>query len=109
MIKIDIISLSGLTAADGSIVASGATARFESVFYNGSNVVNIRLKVYRSRELFESGYTDVKIVELPYEFDLIIPDEDYYVLTPQMLYEKVRDKLNEIIGFDMFEIRITQE
>ena len=107
MIKIDIISLTGLTAVDGSVVASGATMRFESVFYNGSNLINIRLKVYRSRELFEAGYENVRVIELPHDFDLNIPDEEYYVLTPQILYEKVMEKLNELLGGIYFEIKIT--
>ena len=109
MIKIDIVSLSGLTAVDGSSVEAGAVIRFETTFFNGVSGANIRLEVYRSRELFEAGFQSVRVLELPFDFNLVIPDEEFYVMTPQMLYEKVKDELNNIVGGDYFEISITFE
>lgn len=106
MAKIDLITLSGLTATDGSIIASGATVKFNSEFSARSNNVLIRPKVYRSRELFEAGYANVLTDEIPDNFQLVLTEEDLYTLTPAVLYEKVRDYLNNLLGEDMFEINV---
>ena len=109
MIKIDIISLTGLTATDGSIVTSGATIRFDTSFFNGTNRINIRPLVYRNRQLFDGGYRNIKVFEIPSDFEIEIPDEEYYVITPQLLFEKVKDELNNMLGGECFDIQITQE
>ena len=106
MAKIDIITLTGFTAIDGSLVASGATIKFETVFHVGTTQIEIRLKIYRNRELFEAGYQNIRVVELPDDFMLAVPEEEYYVLTPMILYEKVRDYLNSLFGEEVFEINI---
>ena len=110
MAKIDIITLSGITASDGSVIASGATVKFDSEFYAASTDIRIMLKVYRNRELFELGYGGVQIPEetLPYDFILTIPKEEFYVITPTILYQKVCDYLNTLIP-DMFEVNIITE
>ena len=108
MAKIDIITLSGLTASDGSVIASGATVKFDSEFSAASTDIRITLKLYRNRELFEMGYTSIQISQeiLPYDFILTIPEEEFYVLTPTILYQEVCDYLNTLIP-DMFEVQIT--
>lgn len=106
MAKIDIISLTGLTSVDGSIIASGATIKFETIFESGSNVVKFLLKIYRNRELFESGYSDIKTKELPNNFNIEIPDDVYYQITPLQIYETVKDFLNQLMGGVFFEIKI---
>jgi hypothetical protein len=106
MAKIDLISLSALTANDGSIIASGATVKFNSEFSVRSTAVMIRPKIYRSRELFEAGYTNVMAIEIPDNFQIQLTEEDFYTLTPAKLYEKVRDYLNDLLSEDMFEINI---
>ena len=60
MAKIDLMLTSGLTATDGSMIASGATLKFNSEFYAGTTDINIKLKLYRNRELFESCYTNTE-------------------------------------------------
>jgi len=107
MAKIDIITLSGLTASDGSVIASGATVKFDSEFSAASTDIRITLKLYRNRELFEMGYTSIQISQeiLPYDFILTIPEEEFYVLTPTILYQEVCDYLNTLIP-DMFEVVI---
>ena len=107
MTKIDIITLSGITASDGSIVANGATVKFSSEFLPASTDIIIRPAVYRNRELFEAGYQPVSILEktLPYDFILTIAEEEFYVLTPAALYQHVCDYLNTLIP-NMFEINI---
>ena len=107
MAKIDIITLSGITASDGSIVASGATVKFDSEFYAASTDIRIMLRIYRNRELFDLGYSAVQVSEetLPYDFMLSIPEEEFYVITPTILYQEVRDYLNRLIP-DMFEVQI---
>jgi len=110
MAKIDIITLSGITASDGSILASGATVKFDSEFHAASIDIRIMLQIYRNRELFESGFSSTPIPEetLPYDFVLTIPEEEYYVLTPAALYQEVCDYLNTLIP-DMFEVKIITE
>lgn len=107
--KIDIISLTGLTANDGSIVASGATIKFETIFRTGTSNVQFILKIYRNRELFESGYANIEVVEIPNDFNIDLPDEIYYTITPLQIYETVRDFLNTHLGGDYFEIQIINE
>lgn len=106
MAKIDIISLSGLTAEDGSIVASGATIKFETIFFIGTSNIEIRPRVFRSRELFENGFKSVRVLELPTDFVLAVSDDEYYVITPQRVYELVNEYLNTLLGENMFEIKI---
>lgn len=106
MARIDIITLTGLTAVDGSIVASGATVKFEAIFFIGSNIVEIRPRVFRNREIFEQGFEYVKTKELMTDFRLNVPDEEYYTITPQILYTKVKDTLNAYLNANVFEINI---
>jgi len=110
MTKIDIITTSGLTAGDGSILESGATIKFGSEFMAASTDIKIKPMVYRNRELFDAGYQNVPIPEeiIPYDFVLSIPEEEFYVLTPAALYQEVCDYLNTLIP-DMFEVKIITE
>jgi len=107
MAKIDIITLSGLTASDGSILASGATVKFNAEFYATSTHIRIMLHVYRNRELFEQGFDNTPIPQktLPYDFILNLPEEEFYFITPLKLYQKVCDYLNTLIP-NMFEVKI---
>ena len=103
---IDIISLTGLTAIDGSLVSSGATIKFETLFLVGVNDVEIRLKIYRSRELFENGFQTIQVYELPNDFRMSIPDEEYYTITPFRIYQLVNQHLNMMLGGEFFELKI---
>jgi hypothetical protein len=106
MAKIDLITLTGITAADGSIIASGATVKFNTEFFAQNNNISIRPKIYRSRELFDAGFNQVYTNVIPDNFILTLADEDFYTLTPAVLYEKVRDYLNNLFGVTIFEINI---
>ena len=106
MAKIDLITLSGLTAIDGSVIASGAIVKFETLFFIGTTTIEIRPRVFRTRELFESGFDYVKTIELPTDFKLIVPEAEYYAITPEKVYEKVRDYLNNLFGDEAFKINI---
>ncbi|MFW6377059.1 MAG: hypothetical protein ACOCZ5_00290 [bacterium] len=107
--KIDIISLTGLTSTDGSIVASGATIKFETIFRAGSGNIQFILMVYRNRELFENGYRNIDVIELPTDFNKTLPDDIYYTITPFQIYEIVKDHLNNILGGEYFEIQIIED
>ena len=109
MAKVDLLLVSGLTASDGSIVESGATLKFDSEFVASVTDVRITPKLYRNRELFESGYTHIWVSEetLPNSFVLEFPEEEFYVLTPLLLYEAVGDWLNNFLGGTYFELLIT--
>lgn len=106
MAKIDIITLTGFTANDGSIIASGATIKFASEFYAASTDIIIRPMIYRNRELFDAGYSSVPCDVLPCDFILNVPETTYYTLTPMMLYEMVKDYLNSLFDDEIFEIKI---
>ena len=108
MAKIDILTLTGFTATDGSIIASGATIKFSSEFMVGNTIIKISPIMYRNRELFEVGYKNVETNELIQEFYLNLPEEEYYVLTPIILYQKVCDYLNTLIP-NVFEVQIITE
>ena len=107
MAKIDIITLTGFTGNDGSIVASGATVKFSSEFMIGNTDIIVRPKLWRSRELFEDGFESIQTRELPSELYLWVPEEEYYVLTPTLLYEYVKDELNSELGGIFFDVLIT--
>jgi len=106
MAKVDLILISGLTASDGSLVASGATLKFDSEFVAGVTDVRIQPKLYRDRELFESGYTHIWMSEeiLPDSFMISFPEEEFYVLTPLQLYEEVGNYLNLMLEGEYFEL-----
>ena len=108
MAKVDLITKSGITASDGSVVESGATLKFDSNFFAASTLIKITPKLYRNRELFESGYREIFISEqvLPVDFVITLSEEAYYQLTPLQLYEEVKIFLNNLFGREMFEIKI---
>lgn len=106
MAKIDILTLTGFTATDGSFIASGATIKFTSEFQVANTDIIIRPKVFRNRELFDMGYSNVETNEIIDEFVLTIPEEEYYVLTPAILYQEVCEYLNSIAGVEKFKIKI---
>ena len=110
MAKIDILTLTGLTAGDGSIIASGATIKFDSDFTSSTTDIKITPKVYRNREVFEMGYWSTPVMEdvIPYDFMLSIPEEEYYVLTPMKLYDEVCEYLNNWFGADVFIVEIIE-
>ena len=106
---IDIITLSGLTAVDGSIIASGATVKFSSEFHAGSTNFYVKPVVYRSRELLQSGFSSVGAIDVPEFIDMSLTQEEFYALTILNLHDMVRDELNAQYGEYMFEIEITGE
>jgi len=110
MAKVDLLLVSGLTASDGSIVASGATLKFDSEFVASVTDVRVTPKLYRDRELFESGYTHIWMSEdiIPNSFVLELTDEEFYTLTPLILYEKVGEWLNTFLGNTYFELEIIE-
>ena len=107
MAKIDIITLTGFTATDGSIILSGATIKFNSEFNVRTTNIMIRPKIYRSRELFDNGFDEVQTNQIPREFILVLPENEFYVLTPTILYQKVCDYLNRLFGVTLFQIIIS--
>ena len=111
MAKVDLLLVSGLTASDGSIVASGATLKFDSEFIASTTDVRIQPKLYRDRELFESGYTHIWMPEstIPASINLSFTDEEFYGMTPLVLYEKVGIALNGHLGGDFFELIVIDE
>jgi len=109
MAKIDLITLTGLTASDGSLIASGATIKFDSEFKIGDTNVRVYPKIWRNRELFDSGYTSIQVTNETLPDDIYITsltEEEYYTLTPLQLYEIVRDLLNGFYGADIIELQI---
>lgn len=110
MAKVDLILISGLTASDGSLIASGATLKFDAEFLAGNTNIRVIPKLYRNRELFESGFTNIWVSEqiIPNDFILQLPEEEYYQLTPYQLYQKVGDYLNNLLDGEYFELIVIE-
>ena len=107
MAKIDLITLSGLTASDGSIISEGAVIKFQTIFNIGTIEIKVYPKIFRNRELFESGYTNVDVTNevLPDDITITsVSEEEYYDLTPLALYTIVKDWLNEYYGAEVVDI-----
>ena len=106
MAKIKLITVTGLTAGDGSYVASGATVKFQTnMMINGDVFIYPRL--YRSDEAFESGYTSINMKEedFPYEVLLIVLDNDgLYNFSISQLYTKAKNTLNTVMGGDYLDV-----
>ena len=107
MVLIDIVSKIELTTQDGGVVLSGTTIKFSSLFHSGSNRIEITLAVYRSRKIMELGFSPVNVRGLTSMFSLIVPDSEFQQITQYRIHEMVRDRLNEIVGENAFEIIIT--
>jgi len=110
MAKIDLITLSGLTASDGSIIASGATIKFRTEFAIGVTNVRVFPQIWRNRELFDTGFTSIQVTNETLPDDILIEgltDEQFYNLTPATIYGMVRDWLNAYYGEDIIEVSIT--
>ena len=94
---------SGLTSSDGDMVTEGIL-KFESKFAIGVTRVLITPKFYRSRPKFELGYKDVEMLNYPKEFYLNFTADEFYQITPGILFTKVCEYLNEILHVVAFEI-----
>ena len=64
----------------------------------------IRPATYRSKELFEAGYSPIQTQDIPNEFQVYYEEVEFYVLTPQQLYNDVCAYLNTLFGADAFEV-----
>ena len=109
MAKIDLITLSALTASDGSVISSGATIKFATNFELGNTNVRVFPQIWRNRELFDTGFTSIQVTNETLPDDILIvglTDEEFYNLTPSAIYGIVRDWLNNYYGEDIIEIRI---
>ena len=110
MAKIDLITLSALTASDGSVIASGATVKFATKFEIGNTTVRVFPQIWRNRELFDTGYTSIHVLNETLPDDIRIDgltDEQFYNLTPATIYGLVRDWLNNYYGADIIDVSIT--
>jgi hypothetical protein len=108
MAKIDLQLILDIMAADGSTISSGAIVKFDSQFHIGSLEIITIPKLYRSRELFESGYTEVNCLTLPHSINIEVSSEDEFnQLTVLGLNERVRDYLNATFEGLYFEVVTT--
>lgn len=107
--RIDLITKTGLTASDGTLIPSGATIKFQTVFQIGTTDVKIYPKIYKNREYFESGYTSMQVSTETLPDDITLRGiliNEFYQLTPEIIYGKVRDYLNSYYGNDIIELII---
>lgn len=105
MNEVYLITLSGLTASDGSLIESGAIVKISTMFELNQNI-RVYLKIYRNLEIFKNGYSPIQVNGniLPdniYFTDLI---NDYYSLTIEQLYTIVCNWLNDFYKSEMFKI-----
>ena len=106
MTNIDIVTLTGLTAEDGSIVDAGAIIKFNTEFPIGFAGFQSMIRVYRSIETYNNGYDHVKLHGIDPE---TIQDlgEDFFNLTPTVLYTKVAEYINAYYEATVCEVEIT--
>jgi len=101
---VDIITTSGLTGRDGSVIAAGAVIKFETEFPIGFSGFVSRLRVYRSKAIYENGYSNVSLKDFDNEIreDL---GEEFFNLTPLILYNKVVENINNQYGATVCEVQ----
>jgi hypothetical protein len=106
MTNIDIITLTGLTAVDGSILDTGAIIKFETEFPIGFAGFHARIKAYRNRAIFEAGYDGIYLHGIK---DELIEDMgvEFFNLTPTLLYTKVAEYINNHYEAIVCEVEIT--
>lgn len=106
MAQIKLITVTGLTASDGSYIASGATIKFQTnIEIDGT--VRIYPKIYRDDIAYVSGYTSIYMRpdDFPDDVILIILDDNgLYNFTSQQLYTKAKNTLNTILGSIVVDI-----
>jgi hypothetical protein len=96
---------SGLTAKYGELLTSGIL-KFESRFLVGTTNVMIIPKFYKSRPIFEAGYQFIETINYPREFYISFTEEEFYEITPAILFTSVCDYLNTLLNVVAFEITI---
>jgi len=96
---------SGLTAKFGELITSGIL-KFESKFMVGTTNVLITPIFYKSRAIFEAGYSPIDMMNYPREFKLVFTEEQFYQITPAILFTGVCDYLNTLLNVQAFEITI---
>ena len=78
--KKDIITITGLTAEDGSVVTAGAHMVLEIEFPVQFNGYLSRIYVYRNKQIFENGYAPIRIMDLEEEM-VVETTEDVAIST----------------------------
>ena len=112
MSTLELITTSGLTGSDESIIASGATIKIQVIFNIGTIKIKVYPKIYRSVELFYEGYDNVPVSKETLPDDITIDSltvDEYYNLTTQTLYDIVRDWLNNYYGADIVKVETYQQ
>jgi len=66
--KKDIVTLTGLTAVDGSVVSAGAHISLEIEFPSLFDGYVARVSFFRNKQIFENGYEPVRIKDFEDEF-----------------------------------------
>lgn len=70
--KIDIITLTGLTLADGSILDAGAVMKFTTEFPIGLDGYRFDISPYRSIEIYKAGYKPVEIMDFNIAGEILV-------------------------------------
>lgn len=108
MASISLLTITGMTAADGSYVASGATVKFRTTIEHTGGV-RIETFVYRNETAYASGYTSFFLADAKFPKDFILiylnPDQLYNFNIVQ-LYNRVRDMINQIMEVDIVDVFI---
>lgn len=94
---------SGLTSIDGFLLTAGIL-KFETVFMVGTTKARIIPMFFRSREIFELKYRHTTIIDYPQFFELEFTEEEFYQITPMILFTKVKDYMNDYLKVNAFEI-----
>ena len=77
--KKDIITITGLTSEDGSVLTAGAHIAVEMEIRSNFNGYAARAVVYRNKQIFENGYAPVRIKD--FEEELVIETTDDFTVS----------------------------
>jgi hypothetical protein len=107
MKDIKIITTTGLTTVDGSILEAGAVVKFECVFPIKFKGYIARISFFRSQESFEEGFKGVQLKDFNSEHIENLGEQLLEVDLP-MIYNKVAGYINAQFNAPVCEVQITE-
>jgi hypothetical protein len=105
--KIDIITISAITLADGSTLEAGGAMKFSTEFPIGFNGFRFTIQPYRSLEIFKAGYKPVEVLNFLYRGQFEI--QDMSTIDMFAIYHLVNGFINAQFPEHISEVVVYQE
>lgn len=88
-----------LNGKDGSQVPIGAYVKIEVMFPMEEDSYNVMMKIWRSVTAYESGYSSIKVVEIPKQnYTKVLTPQEMAAMTPVQIHEEVKTFLEGYVG-----------